>query len=225
MDFSINVNELGKKAEKPAKDDANEETAEEMHVKVKKTLNTHQSRRILSELYLENGMTWHMKAGECYHCISMGDVDSLTYLRFIVRQQKVKYCILSTWCMAVTDIEEIGAWLDKGYIEKMDFYVGEIFTSRYAKEWQVLKDIVRKHGGRVALFRNHSKVMAGFGEKFDFVIESSANVNTNPRTEQTVVTLDSDLARFYKDFYDGIKSFDHNFDNWTALKWEDLKNL
>ncbi|MFP3153113.1 hypothetical protein LQZ18_01520 [Lachnospiraceae bacterium ZAX-1] len=46
------------------------------------------------------------------------------------------------------------------------------------------------------------------------MIESSANINTNPRTEQTVITLDTGLAKFYKDFYDGIISFERNFDDW-----------
>jgi len=48
-------------------------------------------------------------------------------------------------------------------------------------------------------------------------IESSANINTNPRTEQTVITVDTGLARFYKDFFDGIKSFERNFDDWKPF--------
>ncbi len=54
-------------------------------------------------------------------------------------------------------------------------------------------------GGRVAVFRNHSKVMAGFGERFDFAVEGSANLNSNPRCEQTVITVDEGVARFYKE--------------------------
>lgn len=56
--------------------------------------------------------------------------------------------------------------------------------------------------------------MVLLGERFDCVIESSANINTNPRCEQTVVTVDSGLARFYKDYYDGINDFDGRFKNW-----------
>jgi hypothetical protein len=44
------------------------------------------------------------------------------------------------------------------------------------------------------------------------VIESSANVNTNPRSEQTVITVDSELANWYKEIFDGVKSFERNFD-------------
>lgn len=33
-------------------------------------------------------------------------------------------------------------------------------------------------------------------------------INTNPRTEQTVVTFSKELADFYFEFYSGITSFD-----------------
>lgn len=59
--------------------------------------------------------------------------------------------------------------------------------------------------GRVVSFKNHSKIFAGVGEKFAFVIESSANINTNPRTEQGVITISRDLFEFYKQYFDGIK--------------------
>ena len=220
MDFSsIDISAISSKRNSGKKDDE-EETAELDRVRVKKSLTAHQTRRILSEVSLEKELPWHFEPNATYHCVSMGDVDSLTYLRVIVKQQPIEYCLLSTWCMAITDIEEISKWLEAGYIKRMDFYVGEIFTSRYASEWQVLKALVQKHGGRVALFRNHSKVMAGFGRDFDFSIASSANVNTNPRTEQATVTIDTDVALFYKEFYDGIKSFDHNFDDWKPYAIE-----
>lgn len=53
-----------------------------------------------------------------------------------------------------------------------------------------------------------TKIMAGTGDKFAFVIESSANINTNPRTENTVVTIDEGLYRFHKDYFDGIVSIE-----------------
>lgn len=182
------------------------------------TIGRHKMRRINSEMVLNQALPWHFNPGEVWHCISQGDVDSLTYLRVIVKQQRVRYLLLSTWCMANTDIEEIGSWVDAGYIDRVDFYVGEIFTSRYASEFVTLKALCDRTGGRVALFRNHSKIMAGFGEKFDFVIESSANVNTNPRCEQATVSIDTEVARFYKEFFDGVKSYDHSFDDWTPME-------
>lgn len=190
------------------------EVQQELSVQALRLNNSQLKRRIKSELALDNILDWYFEKGDCWHCISFGDVDSLSYLRFILKQQKLEYVLLSTWCMSAVDICEIENWLMKGYIKRIDFYVGEIFTGTYYNEYALLIELCRSWGGRVCVFRNHSKVMAGFGEKFNFAIESSANINTNPRCENTVITIDDSIANFYKDFFDQIKSFERNFDEW-----------
>ena len=45
------------------------------------------------------------------------------------------------------------------------------------------------------------------GERFDALIESSANVNTNPRSENTVITVDRSLVADYVNLFNGIVSF------------------
>ena len=202
--------DLGEKEEPEAR-------ADDKSVTVKRTKERHFERRVNSELALEQELPWHFEKGATYHCISFGDVDSLTYLRVIVKQQRLRYALLSTWCMAITDAEEIKKWMDAGYIERMDFYVGEIFTKQYAGVYQFIKENCLRNGGRIAVFRNHSKVMAGFGERFDFAIASSANVNTNPRCENTTITVSTEVAGFYKDFFDGIKGFNRDFDEWSPF--------
>lgn len=187
-------------------------------VQVFKTMSTAKKMKLLSEAALDDALDWHLEEGCAYHCISFGDVDSLTYLRHILRQQPIEYLVCSTWCMAMEDAIEISEWVKRGMIGRIDFYVGEIFKNGYRGVRDAIEAIARSGGGRVARFRNHSKVMAGFGKGFDFVIESSANINTNPRTEQTVITVDSGLARFYKEFFDGINSFDEGFEDWKPYK-------
>lgn len=39
----------------------------------------------------------------------------------------------------------------------------------------------------------------------DFVVEASANANLNFRIEQACLTMDTDLALFYKDAMDGVE--------------------
>ena len=206
--------EIWKKVQNSA--EISEET--ENTVRVKETKNTHIVRRVTSELALEKELTWHFEKGACYHCFSWGDVDSLTYLRLIVKQQRLKFALISTWCIAQTDIREIFDWIGKGYIGRVDFYVGEIFKDSYEKEWDLLCKFCKMYGCRLVIFRNHAKIMLAFGENFDAVIESSANVNTNPRSEQTVITVDSQLAKWYKEIFDDIKPFNSNFEQ--PLKFE-----
>ena len=175
-------------------------------------------RRFKSEREIEDALTWEFQEGCAYHVLSGGDVDSLSYLTHVLRQQALEYCLLSTWCMALQDIEELGRYLSLGRIKRLDAYVGEIFQGTYSNEHTQLTALMRKFGGRVAIFRNHSKVFVGFGEKFDFVIESSANINTNPRTENTVITINAMLANEYKGFFDGIKSFADDFEDWQPYE-------
>lgn len=195
------------------KPEVKEEPQDEKTIQVRRTENKHHMRRVTSEINLEKQLPWHFNKGDCFHCISWGDVDSLTYFRVIAKQQPIKYALISTWCMASEDIREIDDWLERGIIGRVDFYCGEIFKGSYNKEYEELKELERKHGGRVVIFRNHSKVMVLFGERFNAVIESSANVNTNPRTEQTTITIDDELALFYKNIFDDIKSFEREFDS------------
>lgn len=172
-------------------------------------------RRAFSEKKLLELLDAEFETDTAWHVISGGDIDSLSYLKHIIKMQPLDYCLLSTWCMALDDILQLQTWLENGQIKKLDAYVGEIFPNSYRKEWAALTELLKTYGGRVCVFRNHSKIYAGTGSKFSFAIESSANINTNPRAENTVISTFHDLYQFYKNYFDGIKSFDRSFDNWS----------
>ena len=165
-------------------------------------------RKAYSETQLLDVLGFDFKEGESYHCITAGDVDSLSYLKCVLRQQNLDYCLLSTWCMAGDDILQIEEWLEKKKIKKLDAYVGEIFPGSYKMEWKKLNEVFEKYKcGRIAVFKNHSKIYAGIGNKFAFGIETSANINTNPRTENGCLTIGKEIYEFYKGYFDKIISF------------------
>lgn len=168
-------------------------------------------RRAFSETSLLDACEkFEFREGHAYHFITGGDVDSLSYLKAILRQQPLSYCLFSTWCMAAEDILQFEEWLRAGRIKHLDGYVGEIFPNSYRVEYQLLKDVFARNcgGGRIAVFKNHSKIYAGIGPKFAFAVETSANINTNPRTENGCITIDHGIYEFYREFFDGIKSFE-----------------
>ena len=175
---------------------------------------THSERYLYRRAYSETSLLDAMdieelRQGDCWHFITAGDVDSLSYLKVMLRHQNINHLLVSTWCMAAEDILQFDEWIEQGKIKKIDFYVGEIFPNSYRVEYRMLNELIEKHKcGRIAVFRNHSKVYAGEGEKYKFAIETSANINTNPRTEQGVMTINDDIYHFYKDYFDKIKSFE-----------------
>lgn len=172
----------------------------------------HISRKLRSEAALADELPWHFQEGDCYHVFSFGDVDSLTYFKHVLHQEKIKYAAISTWCMAGEDIDDLEKWHAAGMIDRVDFYFGEIFQGSYSVIYEKALAFSKKCGGRCVIFRNHSKVMIKKGERFDCLIESSANVNTNPRCENTVLTVDGELVNFYIQLFNGIKSFNHDAD-------------
>ena len=108
--------------------------------------------------------------------------------------------------------QKVQQWYDAGRIKKLDMYLGEIFPGSYKIEWQMVKKFYSEHpeAGRAAVFKNHSKIYAGCNEadNFYFGIQTSANINTNPRTEQGSIIVDRGLYEFYKEYFDSINSFE-----------------
>ena len=168
------------------------------------------TRKASSEQALMKAMDWHFQEGDCYHCFSWGDVDSMSYFKHVLHQQRVHYLALSTWCMAGEDLDDLREWHQRGMLGRVDFFMGEIFQGSYPEVYAAVLDFVQEENGRLVIFRNHSKVMAIIGERFDCLIESSANVNTNPRSENTVLTVDRQLVADYVDLFNGIQSFNRD---------------
>lgn len=164
-------------------------------------------RKAASEKALEDAMPWHFQEGDCYHCFSFGDVDSFSFFKMVLRQQPIKYAAISTWCMAGEDVTDLRRWHEQGLVGRVDFFMGEIFRGSYPDVYAATRQFIDECGGRLVIFRNHSKVMAIHGERFDCLIESSANVNTNPRSENTVLTVDRDLTAEYIQLFSEIIPF------------------
>lgn len=165
-------------------------------------------RKAFSESSLMDAVGLDWQNGDIIHCITGGDVDGLSYVKLVLRQQPIDYILMSTWCMANDDILQIEEWLKTGMIRKCDMYVGEIFPGTYRVEYEELKRVITPEVGRIAVFRNHSKIFAGYGPKFAFGIQTSGNINTNPRTENGCISVNREIFEFYKSYFDKIISFE-----------------
>lgn len=172
------------------------------------------ARRASSEAMLADLLPADIPDGDAWHVMSQGDVDSLSFVAHLLKQHKMDYVAFSTWCMALDDVDRLNCWLVDRQIERLDAYVGEIFPGTYPREHGALCSTVRPYGGRVAVFRNHSKVFLLRSGDRAWVIESSANINTNPRAENTCITADFGLFLHHKRFFDSIRSFARDFDEW-----------
>jgi hypothetical protein len=168
-------------------------------------------RKAASEKALEEAINWHFQEGDSFHCFSFGDVDSFSFFKMVLRQQPIRYAAISTWCMAGEDVMDLRKWHEREMVGRVDFFMGEIFRGSYPDVYAATKEFIEECGGRLVIFRNHSKVMAIEGERFDCLIESSANINTNPRSENTVVTVDRELVSHYIRLFSEIIPFNTDY--------------
>lgn len=170
-------------------------------------------RRAKSEAVLAEVLPETIEDGCSYHVISQGDVDALSFLTHIVKSSPFDYVMVSTWRMAMPDVDQLLAWLASGRVGELDFVLGEIFPTQYPDETDKLYRLQAKgEPVNVRIARNHAKIILACNEDDSayYTLESSANVNTNPRIEQSCLTRNRDLFEFYRDFYAGIKSVGKN---------------
>jgi len=166
-------------------------------------------RRATSEAHLSELLPTTFTDGESWHVMSRGDIDSLSYLRHILNGvSHLDHVLMSTWCIAKNDLTEISAWLEAGRIEQFDLYAGEIFPGSYGDEYEQFTKMCDVYGCRLVVAKNHSKITLCSNADTKLVVESSANVNTNPRIEQSTIHHNAALHAFYLEFFNGIKSID-----------------
>lgn len=184
--------------------------AEQAKARVVRTSNRHAVRRAKAEAELATLLPERIEDGDSWHVISHGNIDALSYLRHLIKPAYFDYVGVSTWCIARPDLQEITGWLDAGKVDQFALYAGEIFRNQYGDEYEMVLRMREDYGVHFVMAKNHSKVTlcANHAEGYYVVVESSANVNTNPRIEQACVTRSKELFDFYRDFFDGIKSID-----------------
>jgi len=222
MDFEPYEIDTGPIEETVAFHDADEESLRQSvnHARAVKARHRLTLRRVSSDQELSRLLPDFFDIGDSWHIISGGDIDSLSYIAHIVDHEPLDYLLFSSWYLAADGVERLKHWIAEGKIGRLDAYVGEIFPNQYSDVFQMLSEVVRASGCRVCVFRNHSKVFAGCNDRFAFAfaIESSANINTNVRAEQTAIHPSCELFHFYKDYFDALTSVQPDFDRWTPYE-------
>lgn len=178
-----------------------------------KRKNRHLTRRAKSEEVLRSVLPDYVDTGDSYHVMSSGDVDSMSFMTFYMVNYTFDDVLISTWVIADSDIDNLVDLMKNGRIKKLKLCLGEIYPGTYPAEYSRLLKMRDEFNFQMVVARNHSKIMLMKNSDMDLVIESSANVNTNPRMEQTAIHNDKGLYDFYNEFFAGVKSIDRYSSN------------
>ena len=155
------------------------------------------------ELLKHHGMSKPEK-GKSIHVASGGNVDLICFVKWILLHwPHIRRMFISCWSIGSVDICLIKRWIEGGILDYADILVGDVFPSIHPKEWEKLTEMYNDRLIR-NLYRDtiHSKlILLEISDDEHIVVESSANCNMNPRIEQSVVTVSSELYHFYDDYF------------------------
>ena len=171
------------------------------------TRNHHLTRRAKSNAKLTEILPRQIEEGESWHVLSSGDIDVLSFTAHLISQTTYfEYLLIATWRINLEDLKVVRKWVESGLVERFDLIIDVRFQRLSPDEYQFAKELAREFSGRIVLARNHAKVtlLKSLERNIFYVLESSANVNTNHRLEQTTLHASRSLFEFYETFFKSL---------------------
>jgi len=157
--------------------------------------------RIQQREALEDVLAGPPEPGESVHILSRAQFDFWTWVPAMldwIGHSPDLYC--STWTASRANVVELLELWDAGRIGRAHFLTGLYFKRRETAVYARLLEGLRTRGGRYCSSRNHAKVLllANAARKAWLTIEGSANLTSNPRTENYIITNDRGLWEFHR---------------------------
>ena len=139
--------------------------------------------------------------GESIHVVSEAKFDFWTWVPVMIDWQGATrdlYC--STWTLSRENATQMFALWDSGKIGRAHFLTGKYFKRRETAVFSYLVMGMQARNGRYRSFENHCKVLLLNNPERDIwlSVEGSANLTSNPRLEQYVLTNDRGLYEFHR---------------------------
>lgn len=114
------------------------------------------------------------------------------------------HCHAATWTISRRNADEIIALLDAATLRSITLITRTYFARRDASTYAHLRAALAKRNQRIRLARSHAKVTLLRTHETALSIETSANLNSNPRIEQYTITHDPALYDFHRTWIDDL---------------------
>ena len=144
---------------------------------------------------------------KCYKFISVkGGFSSIAFINWVADHEIIEELFVSSLAVGKKHIENLDHLHTAGKIKNANFILGVIFKdsnidkNKYSY-FQVFDNICEKNGWKYKLTNNHSKVILMRTDKNYYVLETSSNLNENPKMEQFSFESNKKLYEFYYNFF------------------------
>lgn len=126
---------------------------------------------------------------ECYKFLSMGGFSAICFIQFVATRAKISNMLVTTLRVGKKELKILDILHTSGKVEHCDFIVGSFMKNDSAQGksyqyYEVFNEVCKKNNWNNTVAQNHSKIILMDTELGKFVIETSSNLNENPKCEQ-----------------------------------------
>lgn len=150
---------------------------------------------------------------ECIKLISFdGSFSSIEFISLVAMKETIIELTASTLRVGGKQAETLVALNDAGKLLKASFYIGSIMKEdikQKIKKYDYYTNFLQVCGNNnwdLVVINNHSKTILMQTEYNYYVLETSSNLNENPKIEQYSFENNKELYDFYYKFFDILKT-------------------
>ena len=170
----------------------------------------HKTKRfnLIRSLHEIEELTQTLPEDECFKFLSAGGFSSISFIKFIADRAKINFMFASTLRIGRKHLWVLDELHRVGKLGICEFVVGSIMqndneTGKSYKYYDDLEKVCKINGWGLKVSNNHSKVLLFDTSAGKFVIETSSNLNENPKSEQFSFEKDAKLYEFYLNAFRG----------------------
>ena len=147
---------------------------------------------------------------EVYKFVSTGGFSSICFISYIANITKINELHVSTLRVGKKELQMLDVLRKAGKLGKCNFVIGSLMANDSKAinaygYYSNFRGVCEKNGWSYVSAHNHSKILLFDTDVGKFVIETSSNLNENPKFEQFSFERSDELYEFYLGFFDDIK--------------------
>jgi hypothetical protein len=154
---------------------------------------------------------------ECFKLISLGGgFCSVNFIKYVANKEIIEELTASTLRIGKKQFVYLSNLCKTGKLKKATFFIGSIMkedTSTNSGKYDYYTrffEISKQYGWESFVTNNHSKIILMRTESNYYVLETSSNLNDNPKIEQYSFENSKELYDFYYDFFQVLKNANKN---------------
>lgn len=144
---------------------------------------------------------------DVYKMLSVkGGFASIGLINYVAQKAKIKHLYVSTFRIGLKQFEILQSLKKRGLINKAT-YITSGMQGENGLKYDYLTPILdgcRNNKWRITELNNHSKIILMETKKDFYVVETSSNLNENPKIEQFSFCNDEELFCWYRDFFEAV---------------------